>query len=112
MKNDRIARALRYYRNVNKRSINDIRNFLKEHDYIVSEKTVYAWENGSTQPRADVLMLLCEYYQIDDILTAFGYREPSDISLAEPLSVSEISLVKSYREHTDMQPAVRKLLDI
>ncbi len=42
---------LRYYRNVNHKSIDDIIAFLREHDYDVSEKTIYAWENGSNQPR-------------------------------------------------------------
>ena len=111
MRNDNIARSLRYYRNVNHKSIDDIIAFLREHDYDVSEKTIYAWENGSNQPRADILMLLCEYYQIDDVLTAFGYRDAETSFLQDPLSVSEISLIKSYREHKEMQPAVHKLLD-
>ena len=100
MRNNNIARSLRYYRNVNHKSIDDIIAFLREHDYDVSEKTIYAWENGSNQPRADILMLLCEYYQIDDVLTAFGYRD------------AETSFLKSYREHKEMQPAVHKLLDL
>ena len=99
MRNDNIARSLRYYRNVNHKSIDDI-------------ITIYAWENGSNQPRADILMLLCEYYQIDDVLTAFGYRDAETSFLQDPLSVSEISLIKSYREHKEMQPAVHKLLDL
>lgn len=89
MRNDNIARSLRYYRNVNHKSIDDIIAFLREHDYDVSEKTIYAWENGSNQPRADILMLLCEYYQIDDVLTAFGYRDAETSFLQDPLSVSE-----------------------
>ena len=112
MRNDNIARSLRYYRNVNHKSIDDIIAFLREHDYDVSEKTIYAWENGSNQPRADILMLLCEIYQIDDVLTAFGYRDAETSFLQDPLSVSEISLIKSYREHKEMQTAVHKLLDL
>ena len=84
MRNDNIARSLRYYRNVNHKSIDDIIAFLREHDYDVSEKTIYAWENGSNQPRADILMLLCEYYQIDDVLTAFGYRDAETSFLQDP----------------------------
>lgn len=42
MRNDNIARSLRYYRNVNHKSIDDIIAFLREHDYDVSEKTIYA----------------------------------------------------------------------
>lgn len=112
MKNDNIARVLKYYRTLNNLSINDIRTFLRKHNYVVSEKTIYAWEIGTTQPRADVLMLLCEYYKIDDILTTFGYRDADESLIKEPLSISEISLIKSYRKHTDMQPAIHKLLDI
>ena len=112
MKNDNIARVLKYYRTLNNLSINDIRTFLRKHNYVVSEKTIYAWEIGTTQPRADVLMLLCEYYKIDDILTTFGYRDSDESLIKEPLSISEISLIKSYRKHTDMQPAIHKLLDI
>ncbi len=112
MKNENIARVLKYYRTLNDLSINDIRTFLRKHDYVVSEKTIYAWEIGTTQPRADVLMLLCEYYKIDDVLTTFGYRDADDSLLKEPLSISEISLIKSYRKHKEMQPAIHKLLDI
>ncbi len=112
MKNDNIARSLRYYRNLNHRSITDIMDFLEKYNYDVSEKTIYAWENGSNQPRADILMLLCEYYKIDDVLTAFGYRKPGETFINEPLSTSEISLIHSYREHKEMQPAIHKLLDL
>lgn len=112
MRNNNIARSLKYYRNLNHRSIGDIMDFLRKYNYDVSEKTVYAWENGSNQPRADILMLLCEYYEIDDVLVAFGYRNPEDSFMKEPLSVSEISLIKSYRKHEEMQPAIHKLLDL
>ena len=88
MRNDNIARSLRYYRNVNHKSIDDIIAFLREHDYDVSEKTIYAWENGSNQPRADILMLLCEYYQIDDVLTAFGNTYAENTINQDPLSVT------------------------
>ena len=46
------------------------------------------------------------------VLTAFGYRDAETSFLQDPLSVSEISLIKSYREHKEMQPAVHKLLDL
>lgn len=42
----------------------------------------------------------------------FGYRDAETSFLQDPLSVSEISLIKSYREHKEMQPAVHKLLDL
>lgn len=41
MRNDNIARSLRYYRNVNHKSIDDIIAFLREHDYDVSKECIF-----------------------------------------------------------------------
>ena len=40
-----------------------------------SGKTVNAWENNRGQPDAEILMLLCEIYRVEDILATFkeGY---------------------------------------
>ena len=51
MRNDNIARSLRYYRNVNHKSIDDIIAFLREHDYDVSEKTIYEIGRASCRER-------------------------------------------------------------
>ena len=41
-----------------------------------SGKTVNAWENNRGQPDADILMLLCEIYGVEDVLATFkeGYK--------------------------------------
>lgn len=55
-----------------------------------SEKTIYGWERGHSQPTPDTLLDMCEFYGVNDILAAFGYKkeEPADVS-ADELSENE-----------------------
>nr|MBP3597969.1 helix-turn-helix transcriptional regulator [Eubacterium sp.] len=113
MKNPNIARVLRYYRKLNERSVEDVSKHLDSKNMPAATKTIYAWENGTTQPSADTLMELCSYYQIDNILETFGY----DVIVEEeknsfPLSVEEQKIIKAYRKKTSMQDAVKRLLDV
>lgn len=108
MKNPHIAKVLKYYRKLNDMSVNEVSELLTKYESPAAPKTIYAWENGTTQPDADTLMLLCEIYQIRDVLEAFGYKEEADISLT--LTDHEKNLILKYRELKDMQPAVDRLL--
>lgn len=113
MKNPKIAEALRYYRKINGYSVNDVAGILTEQKNSVAAKTVYGWENGTTQPDADTLMFLCELYHIPNVLQAFGYGTENDqTSSALPLTPKELRLIESYRRHPQMQQAVDKLLNI
>lgn len=71
MKNANIAKVLKEYRKQNQLSVNDVVVCLSEKDLNVSPKTIYGWESGQSQPDADTLMLLCEIYNITDILGCF-----------------------------------------
>lgn len=79
---------------------------LHERNYNVADKTVYGWEGGQSQPSADILLTLCEIYNIPNILSAFGYKESDDLQL----SSQERALIKSYRAHPELQEAVNILL--
>ena len=109
MKNPNIAKVLKAYRKRNHYTINDIVLRLESNNLPVAAKTVYGWESGQTQPDADTLLVLCKIYKIDNILEAFGYDEPKEELL---LTADEKKLVKKYREQSEMQPAVNKLLGI
>ena len=111
MKNPNIATMLKYYRKLNKLSVNEVSNILKEHHNEAAPKTIYGWENGHTQPDADTLMFLCELYHIENILETFGYQKKSD-SDSLILSEKEKELILQYRNNPEMQPAVDKLLQI
>ena len=81
---------------------------LEEKSLKVAEKTVYGWESSATQPDADTLLLLCDIYNIDNILGTFGYTDEEPINLTK----HEHHLIEQYRKHPEIQDAVDKLLDI
>lgn len=111
MKNPKISVMLKYYRKLNELSVQDVSNYLKKEGNPAATKTIYGWESGQTQPDADTLMYLCRLYQIDDILTTFGYTSP-DHSKPIRLTAQERKLIQAYREKKEMQKAVDKLLDL
>lgn len=74
-----------------------------------SGKTVNAWENNHGQPDAEMLMMLCDIYNVSDILAEF--REGvSELPFAA--SEHEKNIILAYRNHPDMQHAVDVLLEI
>ena len=109
MKNENISHVLKYYRKLNNLSVSDVAGMLCTDSRFVAEKTVYGWESGQTQPDADTLLHLCRLYKIPDILTTFGYdNKGEELRLTE----FELNLILKYREKTEMQEAVKKLLDL
>lgn len=108
MKNQNIAKVLKTYRKENQLSVNDVSNLLQSRSITAAPKTIYGWESGRTQPDADTLLILCELYHINDILGTFGYIQPQDIFLTS----FEKDLIRQYRNHPEMQDAVKKLLGL
>lgn len=109
MKNEKIAKVLKEYRKKSKLTVNDVAVCLSDKSLKVSPKTIYGWESGQSQPDADTLLILCEIYNITDILPTFGYV-PSNSNFH--LTTFEKELVRQFRKQLAMQDAVRKLLDI
>lgn len=108
MKNKNIAKVLKSYRKQNHLSVKDVANKLKKRSLIVAEKTIYGWESGQSQPDADTLLLLCDIYNINDILGEFGYSERNDFALTG----SEQELIVEYRKHPEVHQAIKRLLEI
>ena len=109
MNKQHIGKVLRDYRKKNNLTVNDVALKLEEHSINVSPKSIYGWENGQTQPNAETLLVLCEIYNIEQILFTFGYR-----TRAANYAVSEYEnrLLKQYRAQPHMHDAVHKLLDL
>ena len=110
MKNALIAKALKKYRTTNNLSVKEVTELLEQRGVKTSDKSVYAWECGRTQPDADTLLMLCSIYNVDNVLESFGYNSSknSDIILTD----FEYDIVRKYRESKDMQKAINKLLDL
>lgn len=94
-----IGIKLKELRKRNGFSVNEIANKLKEYDCEFSPKTVYGWENGHTQPDADVLIALCDIYNVDDIINEFGTKKRKTrlVNLTE----KEEEYIKKIRELQD-----------
>lgn len=108
MRNEYIPKALKEYRKKNHFTVKDVAMLPHNRSIEVAPKTIYGWESGQANPSADMLLTLCELYNITDILSTFGYVEHEQIHL----SASEITLIKAYRKHPEMHAAVHKLLDL
>lgn len=72
-----------------------------------SGKTVNAWENNRGQPDAEMLMKLCDIYQVADILAEFR-----DDHTSFSVSEKERTVIIAYRNHPEMQNAVDTLLGV
>ena len=107
MKNEMIAKVLKEYRKNNNLSVKEVAEILENKSMVVAEKTIYGWESGQAQPDADTLLVLCDIYNIKDVLGTFGYRSDKHFYITN----HEKELIFKYRKHPELQSAVDKLLD-
>ena len=70
---EEIAKVLKKNRQKSGLSSKEVTEKLSLNGVTISPKTLYGWESGHSQPGADTLLLLCDIYGIDDIMSAFGY---------------------------------------
>lgn len=108
IRNEHIPKVLKEYRKKNHFSVNDVSLMLQERSLNVAPKTIYGWESGQANPNADMLLTLCEMYNITDILSVFGYTEEDSFQITS----AERVLLEAYRKHPEFQPAIHKLLDL
>lgn len=76
-----------------------------------SGKTVNAWENNRGQPDAEMLMVLCDLYKVDNILAEFSEEDAKQTKIV--LSEHETDVMLSYRKQPiSVQAAIDKMLDV
>ena len=109
MSKESIARALKIYRKKNNYKVSDVVLKLGESGKEVAEKTVYGWESGQSLPDSECLVELCSIYNIHDFPYVLGDCDARDIITP---NTHEAEVIRMYRIHTNMQPAVDKLLGI
>ena len=111
MKHEKIAKILRQYRKQQHMSVQDVVVRLNQEAVNVSPKTVYAWENGATQPDIGTMLLLCRIYQIPNLqqlMETAPKQAPQGVPVL--LSEAESDFIQKYREHPEMHDAIKKLL--
>ena len=79
---------------------------LHERSVEVAPKTIYGWESGQANPSADMLLTLCELYNIENILSAFGYTDTENFNI----TAAEKDIIQRYREHPELQEAIGVML--
>lgn len=68
-------------------SVKEISDFLVSKGFKASEKTIYSWESGNSQPSPDALLIMCKSYGITDVLGTFGYSDEEPIK-EEPITLA------------------------
>lgn len=111
MKNNKIGEVLKKYRKLNGYQVRDVAGILQEkHQLNVAEKTIYGWESNQAHPTTDMFLILCEIYQIANIADIFYPSNPDISDFA--VSSEERNLVEAYREHPELQPAIKRMLEV
>lgn len=89
---EKLANQLKRYREMANLTIYEVGDKIGK-----SGKTVSAWEKGRGQPDADMLLTLCDLYNVKSIADLYGevVQEPltSDLSLSK----EEVKLIEDYR---------------
>ena len=76
MSRESVASVLKKKRKESGLDVESVVSILHEqYEIKISVKTLYSYESGHRQPDADTLLALCEIYEIEDILSAFGYKK-------------------------------------
>lgn len=105
-----IGSTLKKYRNEAKISVKQISDILINKGFKASEKTIYSWESGNSQPSPDALLIMCDAYGIKDILSAFGYDGYNkDGSII--LNIDETDLIEKYRIIERYSPKGKESVD-
>lgn len=59
-------------------SVKEISDLLISKGFKASEKTIYSWEAGNSQPSPDALLIMCKAYGVRDVLKTFGYSQTNE----------------------------------
>ncbi len=111
MKNKKIGEVLKRYRKLNGYQVRDVASVLQTKYHLnVAEKTIYGWESNQAHPTTDMFLTLCEIYQIGNIANIFYPSSPDVTEFA--LSPEERVLIEAYREHPELQSAIRRMLEM
>ena len=67
----KIGITLKQIRESKNLSIDEVVNYFIKNNILISNKTIYGWENGYTYPPLNKFLLLCELYEISDVVKTF-----------------------------------------
>lgn len=74
MSREKFSDSLKKARISAKKSVADVSKYLISCGYKASEKTIYSWESGRSQPTPDAFLEMCVFYNVENVLYSFGYE--------------------------------------
>ena len=80
-----------------KKTVPQVSKHLLALGHKASEKTIYSWEAGRSQPTPDALLDLCVFCNVSDVLGIFGYQKSPDAENSAPGDSGAISLERTDR---------------
>lgn len=94
-----IANFLKQLRKTSGLSVDEVIEGLQKYDIVISTKTLYGYENGTSMLNADVFVALCRIYKCDNPMDLFG-----NTSIKPP----EIGMMEKYRA---LDPHGKEMVD-
>ncbi|MEZ3506276.1 MAG: helix-turn-helix domain-containing protein [Lachnospiraceae bacterium] len=94
-----IANFLKQLRKTSGLSVDEVIEGLQKYGIMISTKTLYGYENGTSMLNADVFVALCRIYKCDNPMDLFG-----NTSIKPP----EIGMMEKYRA---LDPHGKEMVD-
>lgn len=88
---------------INKLSVEEVSNFLKNKGYKANKSTIYSWENGNSFPSPDIFLELCSLYGIKDVLSTFNYKssfQNKEAKIDNPDIIAKYSKLDEYGKNS------------
>lgn len=86
---NKISSALKNRRKQLNMSVDTVCEKLKRFGVNITANTIYNYETGYRSPDAETLLILCDIYEIEDILGTFGYKSESATQNSDGLETSK-----------------------
>lgn len=93
MNKESFGATLRALREREKLSVRNVIDELKRYNQVITDKTLYSYENDKRAASADMLIALCQIYKCNNILETFAGFEP-DYSIPDD---TEWKIIEKYR---------------
>lgn len=82
-------------------SVKEISDKLTQEGFKASDKTIYSWESGNSQPTPGALLSMCSIYGVEDILSTFGYDNRDENGFIKP-TYKDFELLEKYHYIDDL----------
>ena len=96
-----VGETLRKCRIAAGKSVREMSELLTSNGFKASEKTIYSWENGNSQPNPEARLVMWQAYGGKDVLGTFGYAPEKPTTIAahfdgDEFTPEQLEKIKSF----------------